>query len=101
MFSQAFRTNIEREVGPRGTAWLEALPGLLELYAARWSLKVRAPFEGLSYSYVAPAERAGGLPCVIKLCIPEPAFEFAAGIDCLRLWDGDGCGRLLEADEGA
>src|SRR6186997_2466843 len=99
MFPDAFRGNIEREFGSRGVAWLDALPGLIERYAGRWALTMYEPFEGLSFGYVAPALREDGTPCVLKLSIPEPAPEFAAGIDCLRLWQGDGCVRLLEAEE--
>lgn len=99
MQPEAFRANIEGEFGDQGVAWLEALPRLIERYAERWSLTVAAPFDGLSFGYVAPAVRADGTRCVLKLCLPEPAHEFVAGLDALRLWDGRGCVRLEEADE--
>lgn len=95
----AFRRNIEREFGAKGRAWLESLASLIAAYAERWSLTVGPPFDDLSYGYVAPAIRGDGVQCVLKLCIPEPASEFAAGLDCLRLWEGEGSARLLEADE--
>jgi streptomycin 6-kinase len=80
-------------------AWLGALPGLLDDLARRWSLTVGPPFPGIEYNYVAPAERAGGVPCVLKVSryVGETANEIAA----LRLWDGDGAARLLEADPDA
>src|SRR5215212_7250486 len=99
MFAEALRSNIERQFGDRGLAWLQALPELIARYAERWSLRVYEPFEGLSFGYVAPASREDGTPCVLKLSIPEPALEFAAGLDCLGFWHGEGCVRLLEADE--
>jgi streptomycin 6-kinase len=99
MFCEAFRRKIEREFGDRGVAWLEALPNLITRYAERWSLTVYDPFEGLTYGYLAPALRKDGTPCVLKLTIAEPPSEFAASIDCLRIWKGDGCVRLLETDE--
>src|SRR5688572_24691319 len=99
MVRGTFRSNIERAFGPRGVAWLNALPERIEHYAGRWSLTVGEPFDGLSFGYVAPATRADGTPCVLKLTIPEPPHEFIAGLDCLRWWAGEGCVRVLEADE--
>lgn len=101
MLPESFRANIEREFGQRGAAWLGVLPRLIEGCAARWSLTVGAPFDGLTYGYVAPAMRDDGTPCVLKLSIPEPTLEFVAGIDALRLWRGEGCVRLLDADEAS
>src|SRR5205823_7073971 len=47
-------------------------------------------------NYVAAARRAGGQPCVLKVSryVDETRNEIAA----LRLWDGEGAARLLEAD---
>ncbi len=76
--------------------WLDALPGLLDELARHWSLTIGPPFPGIELNYVAPAERAGGAPCVLKVSryVGETANEIAA----LRLWDGEGAARLLEAD---
>lgn len=75
--------------------WLEALPALLTSLAARWSLTLGPHFPGIRYNYVAPATRADGTPCVLKVGRHgEAGQEIAA----LQLWDGDGAARLLEAD---
>lgn len=77
-------------------AWLAALPALLDQLAARWGLTVAPPYPGIRYNYVAPAARADGTPCVLKVSryLSDTRNEIAA----LRLWDGDGAARLLEAD---
>jgi streptomycin 6-kinase len=70
---------------------------VLREVATRWGLTVGAPFPDLSFNYVAPATRADGTRCILKVSrfIPDTRNEIAA----LRLWDGDGCCRLLAADE--
>lgn len=76
--------------------WLHALPRLLDELAARWSLKLGPAFPAVAYNYVAPATRADGTPAVLKLSryLDDTANEIAA----LRLWNGNGAARLLEAD---
>lgn len=77
-------------------AWLAALPRLLDELAARWGLAVAPPYPGIIFNYVAPATRADGTPCVLKVSryLDDTRNEIAA----LRLWDGDGAARLLDAD---
>ncbi len=81
--------------------WLAALPDLIAGFAARWSLAIDAPFPGIKFNFVAPATRRDGTGCVFKLSreVDETRNEIAA----LRLWDGDGAVRLLDAepDQGA
>jgi streptomycin 6-kinase len=83
-------------------AWLHGLPGLLERLATRWSLTLDAHFPGLSWNYVAPAVRADGTPCVLKVGIPHDE-ALLTEMEALRLWDGQGAVRLLAAapDAGA
>ena len=77
-------------------AWLSTLPDRIAQLAARWSLTLDPHFPGIEINYVAPATRADGTRCVLKVSryIDETRNEIAA----LRLWDGDGAARLLEAD---
>jgi streptomycin 6-kinase len=86
-----------REVyGQAGAAWLEGLPELLERLEQHWSLTVDPPFEGLSYNYVAPATRADGTAAVLKVGVPNP--ELLTEIEALRLYEGRGIARLLDAE---
>jgi streptomycin 6-kinase len=77
-------------------AFLRALPDLIAELADRWSLTLGPHFPDIAYNFVAPATRAGGTHAVFKLSrhVDETRDEIAA----LRLWDGDGAARLLEAD---
>ena len=62
-----------------------------------WRLTVGEPFEGGYTAWVAPAERADGSSCVLKLPYPEEVSRYEA--DALLVWDGNGAVRLLERDE--
>lgn len=82
--------------GERGAEWLERLPATIAECERRWSLKVLPPFQPLSYNYVAPAVRADGAEVVLKLGVPNP--ELRTEIEALRLYEGRGIVRLLDAD---
>ncbi len=82
--------------GEVGVEWLDGLPSLIADCARRWSLDVKPPFEPLSYNYVAPATRADGVDVVLKIGVPNP--ELLTEIEALRLYDGRGIVRLLDAD---
>ena len=77
-------------------AWLRALPDLLGRLAERWSLTLDSHFPEIAINYVAPARRADGTRCVLKVSrhVGETRNEIAA----LALWDGSGAARLLAAD---
>lgn len=79
-----------------GAAWLSRLPALIADCSQRWSLTVMPPYEPLSYNYVAPAVRADGTDVVLKVGVPNP--ELLTEMEALRLCDGRGMVRLLEAD---
>ena len=86
--------------GEVGVEWLNDLPPLVADCARRWSLDVLPPFDDLSYNYVAPAIRADGADVVLKVGVPNR--ELVTEIEALRLYDGRGIVRLLDAapDEG-
>ena len=81
---------------PERTAWLEALPGVLDELQRRWSLSVGPVSSAASCAWVAPAVRNDGTRAVLKLGMPH--MEGAHEIDGLRFWDGEPTVRLLEAD---
>lgn len=92
---EAFARTIVAVYGEVGSAWLDQLPGLLAECARRWSLTIEPPF-ALSYNYVAPAIRADGMPVVVKAGVPER--ERTEETAALRVMDGRGIARLLDAD---
>jgi streptomycin 6-kinase len=97
--SSAFIQTTTEVHGEAGTQWLKYLPELLAECAVRWSLTVGSPFVPLSDNYVAQARRADGTPVVLKAGVP--ARELTTEIEALRLFDGRGAVRLLEADADA
>ncbi len=91
-----FATRIRDAHGVAGEAWLQRLPGLIADCERRWSLKLGAAFEPLSYNYVAPATRADGASVMLKIGLPTS--ELRNEIEALRLFDGRGSVLLLDAD---
>lgn len=89
--------NILEMRGAEGAKWLTELPELIADCGQLWRLTVGAPFPGLSYNYATPAVRAGGMSTVLKLSFPGDR-EFETEVEALRLFDGRGAVRLLEAD---
>lgn len=82
--------------GDEGRSWLARLPRLLDAATRRWSLAIGPVFPGLSYSYVCRATTADGVPAVLKIGMPDP--ELLTGVEALRVFDGRGAVRLLDAD---
>jgi streptomycin 6-kinase len=76
-------------------AWLDELPRLVPELATRWGLAVGRPFQpGGQTSWVAPATRAGER-LVLKIgWRHDEAWHEAEG---LRVWDGAGAVRLVDA----
>ena len=93
--SETFVNNIRHSFPEGGERWLEELPEMLERAARRWDLQLGEPFE-LSYNYVCAAERKDGTQTVFKAGVPNR--ELTSEINALRLYNGQGACRLLEAD---
>lgn len=88
------RSTIERE-GEAGRAWIAALPSLAESFLTRWDLDLDgAPLHGY-VGLVLPVRR-GGEPCVLKLSWIDASTRDEAA--ALRVWNGRGAVRLLDAD---
>jgi streptomycin 6-kinase len=94
---QAVRDRLLGAFGPRAEAWVQSLPSRLERFARRWELELEPPFAAPSQSYAAPGLRAGE-PVVLKLALPGE--ELACEVEALRLFEGRGAVRLLDADPG-
>ena len=90
-----FARTMQEVHGPAGSEWLDRLPDLLAHCEQRWWLAVMPPF-ALSYNYVAPAGREDGSGVVLK--VGYPSQELMAEIEALRLYDGRGIVRLIDAD---
>jgi len=90
-----FVNNVTTSFGDSGRRFLDDLPALLTEAAERWGLIPGIPFL-LSYNYVCAVSRADGTPAVLKLGVPN--IELTSEIKALRVYDGQGACRLLEAD---
>jgi len=95
LLPQAFVNNVAIAFGDPGRRFLAALPDLLVETAHRWDLKLGEPFM-LSYNYVCTVIRADGTPAVLKIGVPN--VELTCEVNALRVYEGQGTCRLLEAD---
>ena len=82
---------------PDGQDWADSLPVLVEHCRELWQLEIGEPFEGGCTALVAPAERADGSSCVLKLRYPDDESRHEP--EALERWAGNGAVRLLERDE--
>lgn len=81
-------------------AWLDALPELVSEMAARWSLTIGRSCDGFGMNaLVVEVTTADAMAAVLKLAPPSDAVRLALEATVLRLGNGDGCVRLLDADE--
>ncbi len=103
---ELFLTNIRNSFHQDGEAYLAVLPDLIEEARQRWGLSDITPVENLSFNYVAYAlrpeqsDRQGAqLKDEVVLKIGVPHRELFSEMAALRLFNGEGCVRLLEADE--
>jgi streptomycin 6-kinase len=90
-----FINNVTQAFGDIGRRYLSDLPNLLAEAVRDWELTLGEPFL-LSYNYVCAVTRADGTPAVLKLGVPDR--ELTSEIKALRLYNGKGACRLLEAD---
>jgi streptomycin 6-kinase len=80
-------------------SWLRGLPDLVGLLAQEWSITVGPAFGDATEAFVAAATLADETPAVLKLLVPRDFDAAGHEITALRLAAGDGCARLLRADE--
>ena len=80
-------------------SWLRDLPDLVAVLEQEWSIIVGRAFGDATEAFVAAAALADGAPAVLKLLVPRDFDAAGHEITALRLAAGDGCVRLLRADE--
>lgn len=97
----SFREKMTALYGVQGEVWVATVPALVARCAERWSLTVGSPYESPSYNLVICVSGADGAPLALKLGVPVP--ELLCEIEALRLYDGEGCVRLIAAspEDGA
>ncbi|MDO9302996.1 MAG: aminoglycoside phosphotransferase family protein [Anaerolineales bacterium] len=105
----SFITTIQNTFKEDGEKFLAVLPFLIEEASQRWGLTNIQPVSNLSYNFVAYAKRPSTAPPLrgtrgsaldeVVLKIGVPSRELLSEIAALRLFNGEGAVRLLEADE--
>lgn len=98
-FSEIPEVVRRRAIAANAQEWLDGLPKLISDLEREWSIAVGRVFEGGSEALVAEATLADGSPAILKLLLQERGHEVTNEIAVLRLAAGNGCARLLNADE--
>ena len=91
-----FTERVHRVFGDRGRAWLPSLPGVVARCRDTWGLREGAVCPNASMSYIELTHTAAGEPVALKVGVPHR--ELFTEMEALRLYDGRGAARLLEAD---
>lgn len=91
-----FISIITSTFGEDGEALIANLLALIEEASSRWGLTNVQPVENLSYNFVAFANR-GNENVALKIGVPRD--ELTSEIAALRLFNGEGACRLIDADE--
>lgn len=93
----SFQEKIINCFGEAGENWLETLEGNLTGIAENWGLTLESPVTNLSYNYVLHVTTPNNIPYILKIGLP--GFDFSNEIRTLQLYNGQGCARLVRADE--
>lgn len=93
---QKFVDNVRSTFGAAGCNLLRDLPDIKAECSVRWGLELSAPFDKLTLNYVVPGKLADGTQVVLKIGVPENE-ELLTEIEALRLYDGKGMARLIDA----
>lgn len=81
------------------SAWLASLPELVSEMASQWSLSIGGSYDGFGMNaLVVEATTTDGAAVVLKLAPPSDGDKLALEATVLRLVDGHGCVRLIDAD---
>ena len=97
MIPAEFAAHAERTFGTPGRDWVASLPSLVADLERRWSIRTGGALGTGVTSVVLAAETVPGEePLALKLGWYEDENRYEP--DALRVYDGDGAARLLEAD---
>jgi streptomycin 6-kinase len=94
--SDDFTHRILNTFGEDGLHWLQSLPLILEEISSTWDVRLKPPFQDMSFNYVAPATRSDGSEVVLKVGVPNP--ELVTEIAALKAFSGNGAVTLYKAD---
>jgi streptomycin 6-kinase len=91
---------VRRKALAAGAAdWLEELPILVSALEREWTIVAGDAYADSTEAFVCRASCDDGTPAVLKLLVPRSDDAAKNEITALRLTDGEGCVRLLRADE--
>lgn len=95
MMNDNFKEDIKAK-GEVGIKWLKDIPQIIQKIEKNWDIKVGKPFD-LYFNYVVNAFKNDGTKVVLKIVFPNDK-QFQSEVDALKVFNGEGCIKLLEVD---
>lgn len=89
-----FHEKMVNVYGGRVEEWVRSLPDLISKSEAQFGIKVEAPFDNLSYNYIAHGINGEGRPIVLKLSFEKD--DLSKEMRTLTAFAGRGAVRVLE-----
>ena len=87
---------VHRVFGDKGRDWLPTLPGIIAQCREKWGLREGAMSPDMQMNYIEFNATDTGEPVALKVGVPHA--ELFTEMEALRLYDGKGAVRLLDAD---
>ena len=84
--------------GSKGEEWFAQLPAIISELERQWNIRVRDPFPGIEYNFVAQADSSEGSPLVVKIAPPFETVEIHGEAKFLRATKGRGAVKLVAED---
>jgi streptomycin 6-kinase len=91
-----FIESVHRVFGDRGRKWLPELPAIAARCRDKWDLCEGVICPNMSMNYIEFTTMPSGDPVALKVGVPHP--ELFTEMEALRLYNGRGAVRLLDAD---
>jgi streptomycin 6-kinase len=91
-----FIDKVQRIFGKSGREWLPGLPAIVAQCREQWGLGEGVMCPTVSMNYIEFTTTAAGEPVALKVGVPHE--ELFTEMEALRLYNGRGAARLLDAD---
>ncbi|SEO14798.1 aminoglycoside phosphotransferase family protein [Paenibacillus sp. OV219] len=97
LIPEDFNAKMLASHGSRVEGWTQSLPELIARSEAQFGIKAEAPFNNLSFNYIAHGTNEAGKPIVLKLAFLKD--ELAQEMRTMNAYAGRGVVQVLALDE--
>lgn len=91
-----FIEKVNQVFGYKGREWLPGLPAIAAQCRNQWALPEGVPCQTMSMNYIEFTTTSAGVPVALKIGVPHG--DLFTEMEALKLYNGSGIARLIEAD---